>query len=97
MMIDRIFLKHLGIKTETYSFKFNPLHEQTALEIADLENKNADRDVKYIGAGIVTPEIVVKQLKEEGTYSAIDDEYIDVIESMTRETPNSEPTDGTGI
>ena len=91
--LDQIVMKHLGIESETYSFAFNPLWEMTALQVADIENKNAQRDQIYLSSGIITPEIVVSQLKEEETYTAIDDNYIKALEDITREAPAPTPTD----
>jgi phage-related protein (TIGR01555 family) len=86
--LDRIIHRHLfGAAPNVYRFEFNPLRQMSAIEVSTIEQSNANRDKIYFDMGVITPEIIVKQLREEETYSAIDTDYIDALESMTLEAP----------
>lgn len=88
---DQILLRHaFGEVPADYEWEFNPLWQLTDQEQADLELKNAQRDQIYLNMGIVTEDIVAKQLQQNGTYTAIDDEYVQALQGIKYENPNQD-------
>lgn len=72
-----------GSKPKNFSFAFNPLWQLDPIIRAELEKTNSDRDKTYIELGILTEAQVARQLRDDGTYTVIDDEHIATLESMT--------------
>lgn len=64
------------------AFTFTPLWQLDEKTRSDVERNNADRDIKYLQAGIITEAQIAKQLMEEGTYTVIDDEHVGLLESL---------------
>lgn len=58
-----------GIEPESWQVSFHPLWQLTASEGAELRNKQADTDEKYIRAGVLTPEEVAKSRFGGESYS----------------------------
>lgn len=54
----------------------------TPKEMADLQLVNAQRDQIYLDRNVVTEEIVAKELKQDGTYTNITDEYLEELEEF---------------
>lgn len=73
---------YLGLPKVTLSF--SPLWQLDEKTRSDVERNNADRDIKYLQAGIITESQIAKQLVEEGTYTVIDDEHIGLLESLEK-------------
>lgn len=72
----------IGEMPEDYTYEFNPLRQMTEAEQSDIDVKNSQRDGAYLDRGVITEAIVAQELKENGTYSAIDDEYIDILKEL---------------
>lgn len=62
-------------------WEWTQLHEMTELELAEVRNKDADTDTRYVEAGIVRPDQVTKRLSTdpESLYAGIMDESIEDI------------------
>lgn len=60
-------LSLFGEIDESIHWEWEKLHELTALEDADRQNKEADTDLKYIEAGVVTSEQVSARLNNDMT------------------------------
>lgn len=75
-IIDRLMIRNLGLNADDdYSYEFCSLFQMTPQEIADIQLKDAQKDTIYINDGVVTEEIVAKELKQKGTYTNITDDY----------------------
>lgn len=61
---------------------FNPLWQLDAKTRSEVEKNNAERDIKYLEAGVIDEAQIAKQLVEEGTYTVIDTAHIKLLESM---------------
>jgi phage-related protein (TIGR01555 family) len=81
-----------GHRPADWSSAFNPVRVLTALEKADLQNKNADRDVKYLGAGVVAEEHVAQNIVDEGIYSSMTQEFVDALGESDDEEDLPGPT-----
>jgi len=87
-----------GNMPEAWDLKFAPLWQSTPEEQAELANKQADTDVKYIQAGVVLPEeIGLSRFRAEG-WSAdtqIDREareaMLEAVDAQAALTPDAEP------
>lgn len=78
---DQIMAKSLGLSDDTdLSYEWNSLFQMTDKETADMEFVNAQRDAIYIDRGVVPEEAVAKELKQEGVYTNIDDDWIKELE-----------------
>jgi phage-related protein (TIGR01555 family) len=66
-------------------FDWVTLQENTQKEEAEIQSMRAARDASYLAAGVLTPDIVAHQLREDGTYNAIDAEYIKELEDVVEE------------
>lgn len=84
--IDRIFLPSaIGKQPDDCPWVFGKLRQMSDEEEAELQSKRATRDQIYLQEGVITPDVVAKQLKEDGTYVAIDDAYIEELEAELKE------------
>lgn len=63
-------------------FDFVPLWQLDAKTRSEVEKNNAERDIRYLEAGIITEGQTAKQLVEDGTYTVIDEAHIKLLESM---------------
>jgi hypothetical protein len=63
-----------------YELTFNPLRQMTDAEQAELENKRADRDKKYVDMGALTGGGVARELNQEGTYHTMTEEDVQLAE-----------------
>lgn len=68
---------------KNFSFSFNPLWQLDPKIRAELEKANSDRDKTYIELGVLTEAQAARQLRDDGTYTVIDDDHIAMLESMT--------------
>tara|TARA_R110000851_G_scaffold96792_2_gene209924 strand:+ start:11351 stop:12778 length:1428 start_codon:yes stop_codon:yes gene_type:complete len=78
---DQIMAASLGVD-EDLEYEFNSLFQMTPKEIADLQYTNAQRDQIYLQEGVISEEIVVKELKQTETYTNITDEFIEQFEEF---------------
>lgn len=61
---------------------FSPLWQLDEKTLSEVEKNNADRDIKYIEAGIITEAQTAKQLVEQGTYTVIDESHIKLLDGL---------------
>ncbi len=84
---DEVFARSvLGYMPDDWSFEFNPLRQITEQERADIELKNSQRDQIYLQNGVITEAISARDLMDNNTYSAIDDEYVEALKGMETNT-----------
>lgn len=81
-LID-LMLQSLGIDIADIGLTFEPIYKLDAKTRAEVEKSNADRDEIYLNRAIVTEAQVAQQLVDDGTYTTIDAEYIELLKSMT--------------
>ena len=87
-LIDPLLCRAIwGGVPEGFRSQFEPLWQMSDSERAEVELKRAQRDTAYLTAEVVTPAIVARQLQEDETYTAIDEEYIDALESYKEPEP----------
>ena len=80
---DKIMAKSLGLADDTdMDYDFKSLFQMTPKEMADLQLVNAQRDQIYLDRNVITEEIVAKELKQDGTYTNITDEYLEELEEF---------------
>jgi uncharacterized protein len=91
----------IGGKKVNWTIEFKPLWSPTAQETATATAANATRDIAYVNAGVVSPEVVALTLKD--IFPAIDTEALEEsIEAKTQfdphenEPPDDPPNLGTG-
>lgn len=83
---DKIMVKSLGLPDDMdLDYEFKSLFQMTPKEQADLEYVKAQRDQIYLNAAVITEEIAAKELKQDGTYTNIDEDYIEELEEFENE------------
>jgi phage-related protein (TIGR01555 family) len=81
--LDAVMVRSaIGEFPEDYTSEFNPLRQNTETEQSDIDVKNSQRDGAYLDRGVITEAQVAQELKDNGTYSSIDDEYIDILKEL---------------
>lgn len=73
----------LGINIEDMGLIFNPLWQLDEKTRSEVEKNNADRDSVYLERGIVTEGQIARQLLDDGTYTAITEEHIKLLDDIT--------------
>ena len=66
--LDKLMLKTLRIPERTIEYEFKKLLDISDDKKADIELKNAQRDMQYLINGVITPEEIRKNLYEKTTY-----------------------------
>ena len=66
-----------------FDFVFNALWQLDPKVRAEVEKANSERDKNYIEVGVLNEAQIARQLREDGTYTVIDDEYIKTLESIS--------------
>lgn len=97
---DQIMLASLGLNLEEdVSYEFNSLFQMTPKEQADVDFINAQRDQIYLTNGVVTEVIVAKELKQNATYTNIEDhiEELEELEEIGEEYGINTDPDATSI
>ena len=64
---------------------FSPLWQVDELTLSQIEKNNSERDERYLNLGIITEAHTAKQLVEQGTYTVIDDEHIELLDGLDME------------
>ena len=65
---------------------------------SEVDKNNAERDIKYLEAGIIDEAMIAKQLVEDGVYTVIDEAHIKLLESMGLDNAaTTDTTANTGI
>jgi phage-related protein (TIGR01555 family) len=88
--LDQIVAANIGLSSENLDFTFNPLWQMSELDQSTVDHNNAQRDQIYLMNNVVSEEIVAKQLMNQDTYVALDDEFINKLESEQGEDDFSE-------
>ena len=78
-------------------FNFNSLWQMTNEEQATLEGTRATRDQVYLDMGIIDEAVIARSLMENGTYSAVDSEYVEKIENEMKENDDNEDESEFGV
>lgn len=85
--IDEMICRSLwGKPVEDFRSEFNPLWQETAAEKAARQKVMADRDKIYLDSTVLAPSIVAKQLRQDGVYDNISDEYLEDLEEAEEES-----------
>lgn len=79
-----------GVEPENWSVVFRPLWQLSEVQHAEIRNKQADTDVKYIDAGVLSPEEVAVSRFGGDTYSTETVVDFKAREALVEEEP-SEP------
>ena len=95
---DDIMKLSLGIADDAdISYMFNSLFQMTPKEEADMQYVTAQRDDIYLNQAIVTPSMVAKELRQNETYTNIEDEYITELEEYENDPASDTDNIITGI
>jgi len=82
-ILDKVMQRSLwGEPAEEWGFTWNSLFQLSEKEIAEMQNSRADRDAKYLDQGVVDELVVAQQLYEDGTYTNIDQDFLDDLEKV---------------
>lgn len=86
-LFDIIMAKNLGLNltNKQLKYKFCSLSKASDSEIAEIENKNAQRDSAYLDRGVINEYIVAAELKQKGTYTNITDDYLEELKQYIEE------------
>lgn len=96
--LDQVFFRSaIGESPDGISWKFGSLWQMDDAEVAELENKRAQTAKTYVDMGAIDEVVVAKELKENGTYTAVDDDYIKDLEAEIEEHKNDPPPGFPGI
>lgn len=85
--MERIFqlvADSLGMRVDDFGLIYNTLWQVDEKTRSEIEASNATRDEIYLGLGIVDESMVAQQLKDDGTYTVIDDDHIQLLKSVVR-------------
>lgn len=86
--LDAVLFRSEGIgDPNDMCYEFCDLWQQSDSERAENEKKRADRDKIYFDMGVVNEGIVARQLKADGTYSAMTDEDVTLAEELAAAIP----------
>lgn len=75
-LLNIIYVSELGRPKEV-NWEFNPLWQMTQEQQSTIDLSNAQRDQIYLDKGVVSVEVVQKELSSNGTYGAIDEDIAD--------------------
>lgn len=77
-----IILLSLGIDVDNVGLVFEPIWREDRETLSKIERSNAERDAVYLERGIITEYIAAQQLVDDGTYTTIDAEHIEMLKGM---------------
>lgn len=75
-------LDSMGVQFESMGLIFNTLHQVDKKVLSEIEKSNAEKDKIYWEMGVLTEEMTARQLKENGTYTVIDDAHLTLLKSI---------------
>lgn len=80
---DQIFVRSvLGAIPDGFKSKWNSLWQISDVDQSTIDLNNAQRDVAYLGAGVVTEGLVASELKARGTYQTMSSEDVQLAEEL---------------
>ena len=92
--LDEVLLRSaLGIVPEDYEYDFAPLEEQNEKEVAETEKLKMETRVGYRNAGAIPDYAITATLVEEGGFSEVDDEYVELLKEIDDGGREPAPTD----
>lgn len=77
-----LVLLSLGIYVDDIGLVFEPIWKEDRKTLSEIERSNAERDAVYLERGIVTEAHVAQQLVDDGTYTTIDAEHIEMLKGL---------------
>ena len=80
--IISLILLSLGIYVDDVGLVFEPIWREDRKTLSEIERSNAERDAVYLERGIITEAHVAQQLVDDGTYTTIDTEHIEVLKGL---------------
>lgn len=87
--LDEIMTRSVyGYTPDDWKFEFDSLWQSPPSSLATIEVQRAQRDEIYMRNEVVTAPIVAEQLREDGTYNALDDDFLEVLEELEEEKEN---------
>lgn len=81
-LYEILLRSELGYMPDDMQINFNPLWQLSDKEQAEVEKARAERDGQYLDKGVVSHELVAKELKERGTFRNMTD--ADIAEAKRR-------------
>ena len=72
-----------GLAIDSLGLVFNSLWQVDEVTRSTIELNNANRDKIYWEMGVINESLVAQQLKDDGTYTVITDDYIKVLQSIS--------------
>lgn len=85
-LLNRLFAlicqSTFGSVPQGFGFEFNPLWQLEPKIRAEVEKANSERDKNYLELGVLTEAQIARQLRDDGTYTVIDDVHIKLLEAM---------------
>lgn len=72
----------LGFTVDDFGLIFQTLWQMDEKVKSEIERSNSERDRTYLEQGVITEAQVARQLVDDGTYTAIDEAHIKLLESM---------------
>jgi hypothetical protein len=88
--IDQVIECHLYGKVLDIKYEWIPLNEPTAAESADINLKNAQAMQMHLDMGTVTPQILANEMKKQGLYDGLTDEFIATLSDEVVEDASDE-------
>lgn len=81
--IDQVINQSVfGYHPDDWSYEWEPYWQMSEVEQTQVESAKIDNLVKLHSEGILSTAIVVKQVHEDGTFSAIEEDYVDDLEKL---------------
>ena len=81
--LDRIVaMSTFGSIPQDYGFEFNPLWQPTDKEVAEVQNIQAQRDMAYLNAGVMTPQNIAEELLHRETYQSLTPDDVEELGDM---------------
>lgn len=84
--LDKIMQRSLwGKEMEDWNYVWASLFQLSEKEQAEMENTRATRDKAYYDIGVLDELIIAQQLYQDGTYTNIDQQYLEKLKTMMAE------------
>lgn len=96
--LDKILQRSLwGQELPDWNYTWASLFQLSEKEQAEMENNRATRDKAYLETGVVDEMVVAKQLYEDGTYTNIDQKYLDKLQAAMDEAEELQKQNPMGL